>query len=108
MAFYTADYSEVDPMLYAWAQRHSLKIRTEYKDYDVRSIDVAGDSGKLYQLWIDPPDKMEKVGIHAWDYKKRKADIQSPLSEMDKNLEVIYSTVMSWDEDFANELAKHR
>src|SRR5436853_2971944 len=105
MAFYAADYSEIDSALYAWAQKHGLKIRTEHKDYEVRSIDVAGNSGKLNQIWLDPPNEKKEVDIHAWDYKKRKADIQSSLPDMGNDLEQIHAIVMLWDKDFSDELA---
>jgi hypothetical protein len=108
MAFYTADYSEVDSILYDWAHKYSLKIRTEHKDFEVRYIDIAGNSGKLYQIWIDPPNEKKEVGIHAWDYfVKRKIDAQAPLSDVGRNLEEIYSIIMLWDKEFAKELAKY-
>jgi hypothetical protein len=105
---YAANYSEIDSIIYAWAQRHSLHIYTKYKDYDVRSIDVVGNSGKRFQIWFDAPDERKEIGLHAWDYRKRKMDITSFLSDLNENLEKIYATVMEWDAYFARELSKHR
>jgi hypothetical protein len=104
---YTEDYSDVDPVLAAWTQERGLRIHTKYKGEDVRSIDVAGGSGKLYQIWVDAPDVNKKFGIHAWDYKKRRADVKCSLSDLKKVLEEVYATVLEWDEDFSKELAKH-
>jgi hypothetical protein len=104
---YAADYSEIDPTLYAWAHKHSLHIYTKYQDYDVRSVDVAGSSGKRYQIWLDAPDERKEIGLHAWDYKKMKAEAKSSLPELGEKLEEIYATVMGWDADFARELSKH-
>ncbi|HEU0143418.1 MAG TPA: hypothetical protein VFQ47_01415 [Nitrososphaera sp.] len=104
----TANYSEIDPIIYAWAQKYSLHIHTKYKDYDVRSIDMVGSLGKRYQIWLDAPDERKEIGLHAWDYKKRKVEVKSSTSDLGENLEKIYATVVEWDADFASELSKHR
>lgn len=101
-----ADYSEIDSTLNAWALRHGLNIYTTYKDYDVRSVDVAGGSGKRYQIWIDAPDSEKQIGIHAWDYKKHSAEITSGITELANQLEDVYGIVQSWDAEFAKSLLR--
>lgn len=40
---------------------------TDYKDYDVRSVDIVGSNGMRCQIWIDPPE-YDSVTIHVWPY----------------------------------------
>jgi hypothetical protein len=101
-----ADYSEIDSTLNAWALRHGLHIYTTYKDYDVRSVDVTGGSGKRYQIWIDAPDSEKQIGIHAWDYEKHTAEIPSGITQLANHLEDVYGIVQSWDSEFAKTLLR--
>jgi hypothetical protein len=94
---YLSDYSQIDPALYSWAQKHKLNVLTVYKDCEVRSVDVVRNSANRYQIWVDLPNEKNEVGIHAWDYKKRKADIECSLAELENKLEEIYSMVLFWE-----------
>lgn len=94
---HTADYSGIDHVLYAWAQRHGLQIFVKSDHLDVRSIPVAGGSGRSYQIWVDAPDERKEIHIHAWDYKRMRADVMSSSHDLGEKLEQIYATVMSWD-----------
>jgi len=62
-----ASFALVDPAIRRWCEAHSLKLCTDYKDYDVRSVDVVGPSGKTCQVWIDPPEQ-DSVTVHVWPY----------------------------------------
>jgi hypothetical protein len=94
---YLSDYSQIDPTLYSWAQNHKLHVFTVYKECEVRSVDVVSNSANRYQIWLDPPNEKNEISIHAWDYKKRKADIECSLSELENKLEEIYSMVLLWE-----------
>jgi hypothetical protein len=74
----------------------------------VRSIEVVSESGKRYQIWLDAPDERKEIALHAWDYKKRKVDVKSSLSDLDEKLEEIYTKVMSWDVGFFRTIFKSR
>jgi hypothetical protein len=92
-----ANYSEIDPVLYAWAQKHGLQIFMKYQSYDVRSVFLTSNSGEPYQIWVDAPDERKEVHLHARDYTNMRADIISSLHDLDGKLEEIYATVRSWD-----------
>jgi hypothetical protein len=62
-----ASYSTVEPAIRRWCEAHSLILCTDYKDCDVRSVDVVGPGGAKCQVWIDPP-KHDAVTIHIWPY----------------------------------------
>ena len=98
------DYSDVDTILYPWAQSHGLHVRTAYKGEDVRSLDVGGKSGKLYQLWLDAPNEKNQIHVYAWDYKHRKTDVLATISTLDNKLDEVYSSIQNWDLEFAAEL----
>lgn len=91
------DYSGIDYMLSAWAQRHGLQISTEHQGQGAKSIFVVGRSGKQYQIWIDAPDERNEIHVHAWDYEKMRADVVSSPYDLSGKLEEIYATVISWD-----------
>ncbi len=93
------DYSQIDPILYSWAQKHKLHIFTIYKDAVVRSVEIVSNSANRYQIWVDALNENNEVYIHAWDYKKKRTDIKSSLSELNEKLEEIFSTVLSWESD---------
>jgi hypothetical protein len=99
IAFYPADYSKIDPHIYSWAQKHKLHVLTFYKDSDVRSVEIVDNSVNRYQIWIDAPDEKNEVLIHAWDYKKKRIDVKSSLSNFADKLEGVYLTILSWGKD---------
>ena len=96
------NYSLIDPVIHAWTQRHGLTLFTQYQDSEVRSVDVAGKGGQKFQIWIDPP-KGDRVSIHAWDYKKRRQDWDASLIDLDKYLEEVIRTALSWVEPSGSE-----
>ncbi len=88
-------YSEIDPVITAWAQRNSLHVYTQYQESEVRSIDIVSKIGERFQLWIDRPFS-GLVDIHAWDYRKTKKDWQTPIDKLNDALEEALQTVESW------------
>jgi hypothetical protein len=88
-------YSVIDPTIQTWAQRHGLSLFTQYKDSEVRSVDVVEKSGRKFQIWIDRP-KGDRVSVHAWDYKKRRQDWDASIADLDNFLEEAIRTVRSW------------
>jgi hypothetical protein len=73
-------YATLDPILFAWAQRHSFLIETEDRGYVVRSIRVPGlqnrdPLGQMAQLWVDFPDITGQVPVNVaigrWSSKQR-------------------------------------
>jgi hypothetical protein len=91
----TTDYSSIDEMLGRWAASHRLSIQKKYKDAEVRSIAIQGGDSVFYQLWVDPPDENGVIGIHVWDYKKRKKDFVSATSELLEKLELAFRTIQN-------------
>ena len=62
-----ASYALVDPAICQWCEAHSLILCTDYKDCDVRAVDVVGPGGTKCQVWIDPPEH-DAVTVHIWPY----------------------------------------
>lgn len=69
------NYQLIDPIIFQWAQSHSFRISTSYKDEEVRSIDIINAKGERFQVWFDIPTK-HHVGIHVWNYKKKKESLK--------------------------------
>ena len=74
-------YESMDALIGEWTRENGLHLATSYKDEEVRSVEVVGESGRGCQIWIDAPDSRHLVGVHVWDYKQRRRDF-----EVDKSL----------------------
>jgi len=46
-------YEWIDQIISAWATDFRLTVYREYKDVEVRSVDVVSSSGAKCQIWID-------------------------------------------------------
>jgi hypothetical protein len=88
-------YASLDPTIKNWATAHSLTIFTVYKDVEVRSVELINPRGKRCQIWVDPPDALGRVGVHAWDYRKMTRDSVVQMSELSTSLEDIYTWCQS-------------
>ena len=86
----------IDPVIRAWAGRHTLHVYTSYKDEEVRSVDVVSSKGLRCQIWIDRPDERGNVKVHVWDYKKRSEKCEATASDLARCLEQAYATAMKW------------
>src|SRR5262249_61554158 len=74
-------YALVDSAIRQWCNAHSLTLVTDYKDYDVRSVDVVGPGGKKCQVWIDPPAH-DTVTVHIWPYAPPHERLTVPIEEI--------------------------
>lgn len=85
-----ASFGLVDGAIREWCRRHSLVLSTDYKDYDVRSVDVVGPGGKSCQVWIDPPVN-GTVTIHVWPYASPHERLTVGIEEISTALEQAYA-----------------
>jgi len=86
----------IDEIITAWAKDFRLTVYREYKDIEVRSTDVVTSSGAKCQIWIDPPDADDKVGVHVWNYGEKRADSYVPVSQLRDALKSAYATALAW------------
>ena len=84
-----ASYTLVDPAIRDWCRRHSLFLLTDYKDYDVRSVDVVSSRGRKCQVWIDPPEH-GAVTVHIWPYGPPHERLTTSIEDFAKTLEQAY------------------
>lgn len=92
-------YQLIDPIIFPWANIHSLHISTIYKDEEVRSIDLINAKGERFQIWFDLPVR-NRIIVHAWNYKKKKERVQKDWSvdieKLESTLTEVLNTVHSW------------
>jgi hypothetical protein len=88
-------YEAIDAPLARWAADHRLHVGTKYRDEEVRSIDIVSQKGRRYQLWIDPP-RDGGIAIHAWDYKKRRADFDVLVNDLPLALDEALVEIGKW------------
>jgi hypothetical protein len=84
-----AGYAVVDPAIRQWCEVHSLVLCTDFKDYDVRSVDVVGPGGRKCQVWIDPPED-GLVTVHIWPYAPPHKCLTVRVEDISKALEQAY------------------
>jgi hypothetical protein len=64
-----SDYRAVDPILLPWAQRQGLHVYTGHRQNVVRSVTVYIWVGSRHDstghIWLDPPNELGLVGLHA-------------------------------------------
>ena len=89
-------YSAIDPIINVWKHRHSLAVGTEFKDTQVRTTEVVSRTGEMFQIWIDEPNEVGKVGVHVWDHKDRKYDWEVSVDRLDNALDEAVQTAKSW------------
>jgi hypothetical protein len=76
------DYKTIDPILYTWAEARGLHVYTGHKQNDVRSMTVYLWIGARHEstghIWLDPPNELGLVGVHAAAGSFRFDDAVSP------------------------------
>jgi hypothetical protein len=88
-------YVDLDPILGPWAHSHGLYVSTVYRDDEVRFVDVVSPAGRRYQLWLDVSSG-DRVGVHVWDFKKRRQDFVTSISELNATLDRALSAMRTW------------
>src|SRR5690625_7389654 len=89
-------YQKLDPALQRWAKKHGLHVYTNYKDEEVRSVDIVSPCGERFQLWIDKPENDRYAVIHVWDYRTRRAAFRAEIKHLGPQLAKAHSKVTSW------------
>ncbi len=84
------NYDSIDSIIKKWVASHHLTLFTEYKESEVRSVDVVNQQGRRCQIWVDKPDDQGEVGVHVWDYKRKRNDYAVPISELALCLDEAY------------------
>ena len=88
-------YSAIDPQLSAWASEKGWTFLTDYKGEEVRSIIFEDEGQRRAQLWVDRPSG-EVVGLHLWDFKARRVDVQSRREWLVADLNALAAQAVEW------------
>jgi hypothetical protein len=94
-------YDQVDPILTPWAMTHGLFVVTQFKDCEVRSIQIVDDAGDSYQLSVDVlrDDGALSVSIYDPAAPRRSQTFATSIAELGATLESAYATAESWMRD---------
>lgn len=90
-----SNYSKIDLTIFVWVEKNGLSLFTQYQDSEVRSVEVVGDNGQKFQIWIDCPQG-NRVAVHVWNYKKIRQDWEVDISELPNYLDNAIDTARSW------------
>jgi hypothetical protein len=93
-------YSEIDPQICRWAERHRLTLVTSWAGGEGRAAYVSSKAGECFQIWIDTPADSH-VGIHAAGVESRRDDHPPEdwyvsVDAFDEALEEVFQAVMAW------------
>ena len=89
-------YAIIDPIIKQWASQNNLVLTFNYKDYDVRSVEVVDSKGERFQIWIEEPLNNGEIKIVAWDYRKRKVEFAADKFDLLQKLDKAFIAVKSW------------
>ena len=65
------NYDEIDPIIENWVHHNSLHLYKEYKEVEVRSVNIVDkDGNRRFQIWIDPVGKDGTIPVHVWEIKR--------------------------------------
>ena len=93
-------YARIDTTLMPWAKRRGLFVATQYKDEEVRSIQIVDDAGECYGLWLGVPAG-DSVSVSITDHagpsrQIRRQTFTSSITDLTQTLESAYAVVDSW------------
>ncbi|HEY2047908.1 MAG TPA: hypothetical protein VGH03_01090 [Caulobacteraceae bacterium] len=93
-------YSIVDAEIYAWAERHGLKVCTEFAGAPRRFCYVSGGEHECFQVSIEPPED-GAVTVNAWDVETQDdAELHRQwrvaLGDLDPTLEAALRQIVDW------------
>ena len=92
-------YAAIDSILQRWSRRHGLAISAEYRDEEVRSLELTDQRHRRYQIWIDPPDRRGVVVVHAWDFHNQRIDSRANIGDLESHLDGVRAIVLNWMND---------
>lgn len=93
-------YLEIDHIINAWAERHSLQIHSHFADRAARCAYVSNAAGECFQIWITPPAN-GSICVAAGCVEGRREDMPEQrwmglLANLGDNLEAAYRVVLDW------------
>ena|SRR5260221_7078799 len=72
------NFEPIDRIIDDWVQHNKLNLMKEYKDCDVRSVDLTDSTGsRRVQIWIDPVED-DRTTINVWKIPRRSRDNKPP------------------------------
>ena len=94
-------YSQIDPILVPWAKTHGLFVATQFKDEEVRSIQIVDDAGDSYGMWVDVPQADGSVTVAIAEHgapsrKIRRQTFTTRVAELGQTLDSAYAVAESW------------
>jgi hypothetical protein len=60
---------------------------------------MVGTAGRKTQLWIDPPRTDGSVGVHIWNYGKKRQDFVTTASHLRDSLDDALAIAREWLND---------
>ena len=102
-------YSDLDPALRDWSERHGLHVFTRHRDDETRAVMIVDDAGDAYSLVAAPAgDGLVGVGVAVGSRAGRRVTREEraslryheevPLAGLGAALEACYREVESWIE----------
>jgi len=84
----------VDEVLNPWARTNGLHVAREYKDHEVRSVQVVHAAGMVAQLWIEQPQGDRVTVGCAGEGKRHVVDVE--FSALSVELDNCLSLLRDW------------
>lgn len=96
-------YSSIDPVLFAWAARHELKLPIHDErgaELDFRNAYTSSSDAECCQIWIDPPEggtvNLHMASVESRDDQETRQDWCVPVCDLEDALETALKSARSW------------
>lgn len=96
-------YATIDEALSGWARENQLHLYTHYRDVEVRSVEIVSRHGDRFQIWVDSPQD-DTVWVRAWDYKRRRMNLESTTANLRIALDATHKAVRTWMSELDDDL----
>lgn len=91
-------YTKIDKILEEWAGKHAFLFYKTYQGEDVRAVEKREGQRRIFQIWIDEPDKSGLIGVHVWNFKKKRRDFVISANDLDEYLENALKIAEAWSQ----------
>lgn len=89
-------YAKIDTVLEPWSKKNGFQVLKEYKDDEVRAVEKHHGKKRLFQIWLDSPDIKGLIGVHVWDFKKRRRDFLVSYPDLEEYLDATLAIANNW------------
>jgi hypothetical protein len=88
-------FESIDDLITDWARAHRLEWSRQYRDEEVRSIDLPLAEGRIAQIWLEPTAD-QTWRVRASDRRQQRFSLIVAKPQLQQGLSDALAVVKSW------------